>query len=76
MRFRVQCLSLSSMKWEYKFEKLMLEYPSAGIMPPEDILNELGKDGWEAVGMLHNPEPREEGDNADTIVLFKRPISR
>lgn len=62
------------MNWEYKFEKLTLEYPSAGIIPPEEILNELGKDGWEAVGMLHNPEPREKGDNADTIVLFKKPI--
>lgn len=64
------------MKREYKIEKLAFEYPLSGIIKPEQILNNLGEEGWEAVAMLRDPEPRDPDDHEDTLVLFKRPTSK
>jgi len=63
-------------KWEYKIETLGLEHPLRGIVPPERILNKLGEEGWEAVAILRNPEQQGYEDRDDTLVLFKRPISK
>lgn len=39
------------MKWEYRVEPLFLE--GTGIMA-QDMLNEFGKEGWEAIGFVPN----------------------
>lgn len=60
-------------KWEYKVAPLeeagKLKKKSTGLEP--GLLNELGREGWEAVGVT-----LKRGDLvAWPVVLLKRPVS-
>ena len=61
-------------KWEYKIEKVTVG--GGAILSPEQTLNDSGEEGWEAVAMLRNPEPRPHNDHDDSLILFKRPTSK
>lgn len=51
-------MSQEIQKWEYKYEKINTIFP-------EEKLNKLGEEGWEAIGFNSN--------SWDTALLFKRP---
>lgn len=56
-----------AMKWEYHVETLKLE--GRGELA-QDILNEYGNEGWEAIGFVSNSVGK---DQSYTAVIFKRP---
>lgn len=53
-------------RWEYRLETLSLLLKS-GNQAAAERMNELGRQGWEAVGLAG--EPHKSG-----MVLFKRPL--
>ena len=67
------------MKWEYKVEimKLMTIAAATDLLGMGGIgLNDIGEDGWEAVSWWHSETNRLDDKGNDTVVLFKRPISK
>ena len=64
------------MKWEYKIQKLSLGMSDLIQQVAEETLNELGAEGWEAVGWWYSQTGRLDAEGRDMMVLFKRLISK
>ena len=56
------------MQWEYRIE-LVGGAPHSWRSESAEILDPLGRDGWEAVGMA----PWGHGHPGEFMILFKRP---
>jgi hypothetical protein len=54
-------------KWEYRLQRVSLRNPEAVETSVGESLNGLGREGWEAVAWVPNPESRYE-----SYVLLKR----
>lgn len=54
--------------------KLQEARPSLAML--QDGLNVLGEDGWEAVSLWHVSFKKFDKSGSDTLILFKRPISK
>jgi hypothetical protein len=63
------------MKWEYKIQKVSIGMGDLVEQTAEVTLNELGEEGWEAVGWWHSQTKPLDVEGRDTLLLFKRPIS-
>lgn len=50
-------------QWEYKIEEI------PDVWDSEDLLNQLGSQGWELVGIYRD----DTGDDAYVYAVFKRP---
>ena len=64
------------MKWEYKLEAMKLQEARPSLAMLQDGLNVLGEDGWEAVSLWHVSFKKFDKSGSDTLILFKRPISK
>lgn len=65
-------------KWEYQLidgslGKDIMEEDGTQILL--DLLNELGKEGWEAVGFNADTALAPPGSPRPTFILLKRPLS-
>lgn len=63
-------------QWEYRWQELTSHAEKrvrteATVTPPHQ-LNDLGKDGWEAVQMMPFPGTAVEDGNGRLLVLLKR----
>ena len=63
-------------KWEYKTVKIETKGFTGGILEIDkfdDILNKLGKDGWELVSTFVTSQM--EGISREAVAVFKREIT-